>query len=81
MSKTTNYLEKQLSTEFKQDAEDCLIVYNHLKDMNNGSVWQSQWNPLVSVIFKGFPSDERRYELTAIGRLVLKGIEGVKNEH
>ncbi len=75
MGKLLTYLEKQLKTEYKQDAEDCLLIYNKLKEMYNGSVWSSNWTPLVSTIFKGFPSDDRRFEPTAIGRIFLKGLK------
>ena len=55
MGKLYNYLQKQLeSEEHKKDAEDCLKIYEKLKEMNNGSVWSSQWNPLVTVTFKSF---------------------------
>lgn len=68
-----DYLQKQLETEYKQDAEDCLKIYNHLKE-TTGHVWQSNWNPLVDTIFKGFPSDKRRFKPTAIGYVFLKGL-------
>lgn len=74
MGKVLTHLEKQLKTEYKQDAEDCLIIYNKLKEMYNGSVWSSNWTPLVDTIFKGFPSDDRRFKPTAIGRIFLKGL-------
>lgn len=76
MGKLMDRLQKQLKTEYKQDAEDCLVIYNHLKE-TTGGVWGSQWNPLVDTIFKGFPSDERRFKPTSIGYLVIKGL---KNE-
>lgn len=75
MSKVLIHLEKQLKTEYKKDAEDCLIIYNKLKEMYNGSVWNSNWSPLVHTIFKGFPSDERRFEPTNIGHIFLKGLQ------
>ena len=80
MGKLLDRLEKQLTTEYKQDAEDCLKIYNKLKEMNEGHVWQSTWTPLVTVIYKGFPSDERRYKPTDIGYIFLKGIENEFNE-
>jgi hypothetical protein len=72
MGKLLNRLEKQLKTEFKQDAEDCLKIYNYLKE-TTGHIWQSQWTLLVTTIFKGYPSDERRFKPTAIGYIFLKG--------
>lgn len=75
MSKVLIHLEKQLKTEYKQDAEDCLIIFNKLKEIDNGYVWSSKWRLLVHTIFKGFPSDERRFEPTNIGRIFLKGLQ------
>jgi len=65
-------LQKQLKTEFKQDAEDCLKIYNHLKE-TTGHVWSSNWDPLVQTIFKGF--NERRFKPTNIGYTFLKGLQ------
>ena len=71
-----NYLQKQLQTEeYKKDAEDCLKIYEKLKEMNNGSVWSLQWQQLVDTYFKGFPSDDRRYKPSKMGYVFLKGIE------
>lgn len=71
-----NYLQKQLQTEeYKKDAEDCLKIYEKLKEMNNGSVWSLQWQQLVDTYFKGFPSDDRRYKPSNMGYVFLKGIE------
>lgn len=79
MGKLHDRLQKQLQMEeFKKDAEDCLKIYNQLKEMNNGSVWESQWNPLVAVKFKGFPSDDRTYKPSKMGYVFLKGIEEKK---
>ena len=75
MGKLSNRLQKQLNTEYKQDAEDCIKIYNKLQEMYNGSVWESNWNPLVDTIFKGFPSDERRYKPSSIGHIFLKGLD------
>lgn len=54
MGKLMNYLQKQLQTELKKDAEDCLKIYDKLKELNDGSVWDTQWRILVDVKFKGF---------------------------
>lgn len=68
------WLEKQLTTEYKQDAEDCIKIYNKLKEISDGHVWNSQWTSLTQPIYKGFPSDERRYKPNKIGYIFLKGI-------
>lgn len=74
MGKLLNHLQKQLTTGNKKDAEDCLKIYNKLKELNNGSVWSSQWQTLTEVTFKGFPSSERTYKPSSIGYAFLKGI-------
>lgn len=73
MGKLLDRLNKQLNTEYKEDAENCLLIYNKLKE-NTGHVWESDWRPLVTTIFKGFPSDERRFKPTVIGETFIKGI-------
>lgn len=76
MGKLMNSLQKQLKTEHKQHAEDCIKIYNYLKERNNNHIWESQWNPLVSVTFIGnYPNYEKRYKPTNIGDLVLKGLK------
>lgn len=75
MGKLLIRLEKQLKTEYKQDAEDCLLIYNKLKETTN-HVWESDWNPLVNVEFiGGYPNYERRFKPTLLGTIFLKGIK------
>jgi len=68
-------LQKQLKTDHKKEAEDCLQIYNYLKESNDGHVWESQWNSLVDVYFKDFISHERRYKPNRIGYIFLKGLK------
>lgn len=75
MGKLLDRLNKQLKTDYKKDAENCLKIYNKLKEMDKGYVWSSKWNFLTDTIFKGFPSDERRFKPNEIGYIFLKGIE------
>lgn len=77
MGKLYDRLQKQLkSEEYKKDAEDCLKIYEKLKEMNNGSVWESSWNPLTTVKFVGtYPNSERIYKPSQEGYVFLKGIE------
>jgi acyl carrier protein phosphodiesterase len=75
MGKLLDRLEQQLKTDYKQDAEDCIQIYNKIKEVSNGRVWESDWRPLVNTIFKGFPSDERRFKPTTIGYVFLKGLK------
>lgn len=76
MGKLLISLEKQLKTEHKEDAEDCLKIYNYLKETNNGRVWESQWNNLVSTNWKGiYPNSIRISKPSSVGRMFLKGLQ------
>lgn len=80
MGKLYDRLQKQLkSEEYKKDAEDCIKIYEKLKEMNNGSVWESSWNPLTTIKFVGtYPNSERIYKPSQEGYVFLKGIEEKK---
>ena len=80
MGKLYDRLQKQLkSEEYKKDAEDCLKIYEKLKEMNDGKVWNSSWNPLTKVTFVGtYPNSERIYKPSKEGYVFLKGIEEKK---
>lgn len=75
MGKLHDRLQLQRKTEYRQDAEDCLKIYNMLLQIQDGHVWDSTWRPLVGTIYKGFLSDERRYKPTNIGYIFINGIE------
>lgn len=74
MGKVSDYLQKQLTTDKRKDAEDCIKIYNKLKELCNGHVWDTEWRVLVNVSYKGFPSSERTYRPSSIGYVFLKGI-------
>ena len=75
MGKLNIALQKQLSSEeLREDAENCLKIYNYLKDVT-GHVWGSEWNVLVSTKIGIFPSYERTYKPTSIGYTLLKGLK------
>lgn len=79
MGKLYDRLQKQLQTEFKKDAEDCIKMYNKLKEMNDGKVWESQWTPLIKVSYVGvYPRSIRVYKPSGVGYCFLKGIEEKK---
>lgn len=80
MGKLYDRLQKQLkSEECKKDAEDCLKIYEKLKEMNDGKVWESSWNLLTTVKFVGtYPNSERIYKPSQEGYVFLKGIEEKK---
>lgn len=74
MGKLLDRLNKQIKTEFKQDAEDCLKIYTTLKE-RTGHVWESDWRSLVNVEFIGsYPAYERRFKPSSLGCIFLKGI-------
>jgi hypothetical protein len=54
IGKLYDALQNNCKTECKEDAENCLIIYNKLEEMYAGSVWNSNWTPLVNTIFKRF---------------------------
>lgn len=74
MGKLFDRLQKQLKTEYRQDAKDCIEIYNKLIELDSGHVWDSKWRLLADVRFKGFSSDERRYLPSEVGYIFLKGI-------
>lgn len=75
MGKLLIELKNQLKTEYKQEAKDCITIYNKLKELNNNHVWESDWNILVKVqIIKQDSNYQRIHKLSSIGELVLKGI-------
>jgi hypothetical protein len=74
---TRRKTKKQLSDpNHKEDAENCLIVYNWL--IKEGRAWSSIWISLAHVKFNGYPSYERTYKLNIIGSALLKGIKILK---
>jgi hypothetical protein len=77
MGKLLERLTKQLTTDKKQEAEDCIQLYNYLKE-TTGGVWESKWSHLTDVTFEGFPSDKRWYKPSAIGYLVIQSLNTQK---
>lgn len=50
MGKIYDRLQEQLQVEeHRGDAEDCIKIYNKLKEMNDGSVWSSDWQVLTTI--------------------------------
>lgn len=75
MSETIERLKKQGD----DDAKKCIRIYNALLDLNNGKVWSSQWNVLVTTKrireskFLG-DKDAWGFKPTAIGEIFIKGL-------
>lgn len=82
MGKLYDKLQKQLGTEFKKDAEDCLRIYEKLKEISDGRVWELDWRQLTTV--GGWIGDKYPktmvYKPSKLGYELLKGIEEKKEE-
>ena len=76
MGKLYECLQKQTQIEEnRKDAEDCIKIYNYLKD-SMGGVWESQWNTLTKVTYEGvYPNSVIIYKPSELGRMFLKSIE------
>lgn len=76
MGKLYNSLQKQLKTAYKKEAEDCIKIYNKLKEIR-GSVWNSEWESLTHNIGSvgTYPNSFLIYRPSEIGRVFLLGIE------
>lgn len=75
MSKLSNELARQLQSEHsqdKKDAEDCIVIYEFLKKVNEGSIWESEWQVLVDIRYVGRTSLARPSQ---IGHMLIKGIK------
>lgn len=57
MIRVYNNLQEQLKTEeYRKDAEDCIKIYNKLKEIDEGKVWISCWNALtMPILDKSLP--------------------------
>lgn len=74
MGKLEDRLNRQLKTENKKEAEDCLKLFNWVKDTDpEGKVWSSRWTPLVDVRFEGW--NKRIYKPNITGYTILKSLK------
>ena len=75
MGKLYDRLQDQLKGDYSRDAEEYLKVYERLKEISGGHVWESHWNTLVNVRFFGVqPTAKRIYSLSPIGRIFFNGM-------
>lgn len=75
MSKLYDALQEQLKTKYKKEAEDCIKIYNKVREISGGSVWSSDWRVLVRTISIGtWPNAKPIHKPNAIGEIFLKGI-------
>lgn len=76
MGKLSDNLNKQLTTEFKEDAEVCLKIFDKLKELNDGKVWSSEWGILTDVRFVGpIGRSTRIYSPSEIGKIFINGLK------
>jgi len=69
-----NKLERQLQTENKVDAENCLKIYDKLKEITGG-VYDSDWSTLVKAHWEGnTPNRVLVYRPSKIGYIFLNGL-------
>jgi hypothetical protein len=73
MGKLHDSLQKQLETEYRKEAEDCIKIYDKLKEISKSYIWHSHWDALTDVIT--FISNVPVYKPSPIGEVFLKGID------
>jgi len=71
MKKLIGELQEQLKTEYKKDAEDCLLVCDALKDTLSGNVKNESWDKFITTISKKSSTNDKRYKPTIMGYTVL----------
>ena len=73
----TKELRLQLKSEdakVKQDAKDCLIIANKLKELDDGHIWSSKWSVLTSVRWVKDKEWKRQFEPSEIGKIFINGL-------
>ncbi len=73
MGNVRDSLQKQLETEYRKEAEDCIKIYDKLKEISKSYIWRSHWDALTEVIT--FISNIPVYKPSPIGEVFLKGID------
>lgn len=73
--KVKTQLENQLHGEFREEAQDCLKIYQFLLELD-GHVWSREWDALVKNCCKRVNEERVWYHKpTKIGEIFLKGLE------
>lgn len=66
--------QKRTRDKILFDAEDCIKIYNKLKEIGEGKVWISCWNALtMPILDKSLPV--LGYQPNSVGEIFLKGID------
>lgn len=73
MGNVRDSLQKQLETEYRKEAEDCIKIYDKLKEISKSYIWRSHRDALTEVIT--FISNIPVYKPSPIGEVFLKGID------
>lgn len=78
MGKMYDILKRQLlSKEYRKNAEDCIKIFNKLKEINDGSVWESDWKVLTTTCgcMGKQPHIQMVYKPSKVGYIFLNGIK------
>ena len=77
MGKLLNNLKQQLKdSDYKKDAEDCIKLYNWIRENYEGEVWESDWTAIAKAKWIGkYPNFKLIHTPTLIGYTLLKAIE------
>ena len=60
----------------KKDAEDCIKLYNWIRENYEGEVWESDWTAIAKAKWIGkYPNFKLIHTPTLIGYTLLKAIE------
>lgn len=73
----TKELRLQLKSEdakVRQDAKDCLIIANKLKELDDGHIWSSDWRVLTSVRWVKDKEWKHQFKPSKIGKIFINGI-------
>lgn len=80
MGNVRDSLQKQLETEYRKEAEDCIKIYNVLKAISREKygeehVRSSDWNVLTTtMLVRSYPNVRKMYKPSHIGKVFLIGI-------
>ena len=66
-------LRQQLWSQYEKEAEDCLKIWQFLKESDHGVVDWEKWDVLVKIALRN--TRKWHYKPTKIGRIFLKGLK------
>ena len=83
MGKIENELNKQMGVEgLEKQAQQCKAIYDKLKEMDGGHLWDGEWSVLVKVCSRRNSDGKVEFYRapTAIGEIFLKGLATDKHQ-